>query len=187
LEQDTSGSRRSVAWDELPSFIEDAKSEIVATGGSPDVVIVTGHRNLKLYDLFDYRTPAKLGTGDARALEGIIGIIKGMPIFNTWDNLKADRAYVLDLARSYQYVQTNPNAISDEDLFMNIEVLNFERALEMINKQPNILQLPKGPVTREEKVIRLQLQVLLHLIEAGRMQPLSTEFLLGVDLPPYDS
>jgi hypothetical protein len=113
LEHDTHQSRSEVgSWDNLHSFLETAKTEIADSGGDPNLVVITGRRHRALYDLFDYRTPVQVGGQNAREIDGVIGVLDGLPVYNTWDDFERSRAYVLDLARSYRYVQTNPNAVT---------------------------------------------------------------------------
>jgi hypothetical protein len=68
---------------------------------------------------------------------------------------------------------------------MSVEEINFERAREIVNARPDILQSADGPnLTLEEQVVRLQLQVILHLVEAWQLDTLDTNFLIGAELPP---
>jgi hypothetical protein len=185
LREDSPPRQSLASWQELRTFAGEATDELVARNGHPDVIFVSGTPSPILYTVLDPYPAAPLSIrstelGDVRDAD-IVGTVRNIPVFRLWGS-EADPtcAYVLDLARSYRYTQTNPDAMSDEDLYLRVEPVTFEKAVELLEKNPELLQPGDGPrLTREEQVVRLQLEVILHVIEGGRVESVEPAFAIG--------
>lgn len=183
LREDSPPQATLASWKELPAFAAKGIHELVANGGHPDLIVVTGIGGPELYEMVDWRQIASVSIRGTRVgdVAGIMGTIADLPAFRLWVQ-QADpvSVYVLDLARSVRYTQTNPDAMTDDDLYLRVEAVTFEKAVEVLEKNPDFAQPPEGPrITREEQVVRLQLQVMLHVIEGGRVESMEPAFAVG--------
>ncbi len=171
----------SIAAD-VPSFIGRAVQDINGARGEPNLVVLLGRPGLEMYRLFDWR-PA--GTGLPNPLSHLTHerLVGNLPVYRA--DVASDPAiFVMDLGRAYRYVQSNANHESDDDLYFNVEELTEGRAAEIVNARPDILPPAEGvPLSREESVVRLQLQVLLDITEAGRIEGGDPRYVRGARLP----
>jgi hypothetical protein len=179
LQQDSPPTESLASWKDLPAFAAKAADALVAGGGHPDVIVVGGTPSFLLYEIVEWR-PSSVRNTDVGDVPGIVGSVGNLPVFQPWVREGPACAYLLDLARSYRYTQTNPDAMSEEDLYLRVESITFEKAVDLLEKNPDLLQPTEGQrLTREDQVVRLQLQVLLSVIEGGRVEPAEPGFAIG--------
>ena len=184
LRQDSPPQASLASWKDLLHFAGKATDQLAASGGYADVIAVTGIPGPTLYEIVDWRQTASAsirGTpvGDVAGVIGTIG--DDLPVWRLWIHPPGPVCvYVLDLRRSLAYTQTNPDAMGNDDLYLRVEPVTFEKAVEMLEKNPDFLQPPEGPrITREEQVVKLQLQVVLHVIEGGRLESVEPALAIG--------
>ena len=181
LRQDSPPTESLTSWEDLPAFAAKAASALMARGGHPDVVVV-GNPSPMLYKIIDWRPTAASSVRNTEVgdVPGIIGIVSSLPVFQLWAWQGSVCAYVVDLGRSFRYTQTNPDAMSNEHLYLRVEPITFEKAVDLLEDRPDLLQPTEGQrLTREEQVVRLQLQVLLSVIEGGRVETAEPGFAIG--------
>lgn len=183
LREDSPPQATLTLWKEVPAFAAKGIHELVANGGHPDLIVVTGIAGPGLYEMVDWRQrpPPSIGKTEVGDVPGIIGTVADLPVFRLWVHQGGPVCvYVLDLGRSFRYTQTNPDAMTDDDLYLRVETVTFEKGVELLEKNPELLQPREGPrLTREEQVVRLQLQVVLHVIEGGRIESVQPAFAIG--------
>ena len=168
------------SWNAVTSFITDAVREIEQAQGQADLLAIVGEpdRSLQM-DLMrnaDWSAARIVRGVDLSNTELIHDLVGGLPVLRIYDTRLSPSIHVVDLT-GFRYVQTNPDAMSDDDLTVRAEPISWELAAEIIDKNPDLpAQLyhsthgEDGRFTREEAVVRLQLQVRLHIIEGGLIQ-----------------
>jgi ppGpp synthetase/RelA/SpoT-type nucleotidyltranferase len=182
LRQESPPTGSLASWKDLPAFAGNAADKITAADGHPDLIVVAATPSPALYELVDWRlTGASSVRGtEVGHLPAVVGAVSSLPVFQLWAWQGSPCVYVVDLARTFRYTQTNPDAMSEDDLYLHVEPITFEKAVDLLKDRPDLLQSKEGErLTREEQVVRLQLQVLLSVIEGGRVETAEPGFAIG--------
>ena len=165
------------SWDGLASFVAEAVEEIEQAHGQADILAIVGEpdRSLQM-DLTrntDWSATLIVRGVDLSNSDLVKETVAGIPVLRIYDDRLSPSIHVVDLTR-LRYEQTNPDTMSDDNLIVRAEPISWELAAEDIDANPDLpAQLyhsthgTDGRFTREEAVVRLLLQVRLHIIEGG--------------------
>lgn len=168
------------SWDDVATFTTEAIAGIEQKGGHAHLVVIQGGLDQSLdIDVLknaDWSaTPAVRGVDLSQALP-IRGVISGLPLLRVHDRPLPPSMHVVDLT-GVRYVQTNPDAMNDDDLLIRVEPIKWELAVETIDRNPELAASlyrsthnRDGRFNREEAVVHLQLQVRSHLVEGGLIE-----------------
>lgn len=174
------GARILRSWEDIADFMREATREIERAERQADLLVIQGNVDrslgIELLENTDWTaTPAIRGVD--LSIGGHWGdVINGLPVLRIHDTQRPPSIHVVDLT-GFRYVQTNPDAMSDEDILVRVDPYNFELAAETVNQNPSLLSSlyraahqEEGEFNREEAIVRIQLQVRLHIIEGGLIE-----------------
>lgn len=197
LQGRSTSTRTLRSWEEIADFIREATRDMEGAERQADLLVIQGEvdqslENELLANTDWTATPAVRGVDVSSA--GLWGdVINGLPVLRIHDTQPPPSIHVVDLT-GFRYEQTNPDAMSDDDLLVRVEPYNFELAAEAVDKNPDLLSSlyrtayqEEGQLDREEAIVRMQLNVRLHLIEGRLIQAqdgamsVSSAALLGSD------
>jgi ppGpp synthetase/RelA/SpoT-type nucleotidyltranferase len=183
------------SWQETSEFILQSIEGLNTSGGRADLLVIQG-RPEEAFNM------DMLRSGDWREIQRIRGIdvwdsgpsgpvIHGLPLVTIQRRDASPSIHVVDLDQ-FQYEQTNPDAMTNSDLLLRLDPYNFEAAAELVDRDPGIKkwlysanhQGQEGEYTREEAVVRLLLQVKLHVVEGGKIRRIGGLGLPSALLPP---
>ena len=168
------------SWADATAFCSEAIRQIDGRGGHADVLVVGGWLEQSIQsDLLrsaDWSTPRTIRSVDVSDTASIRETANGLPVLEIRDARLSPSVHVVDLT-DFRYVQTNPDAMSDDDLLLRVDEINWELAVEMLNRAPGLAESlyrstrgEDGRFNREEAVVHLQLQVKLNIVEGGLIE-----------------
>lgn len=178
---------RASDWTTVVSTLDRAREEMEAHGFHPDVILASSHLPIEIYELIDWSPTLPEVRG--HVVQGLQAErrLAGLPLIRLWEpEVSESLIAMVDLAKALSYIQTNPDPMDDEaDLFFRVDEITFDKAIDLLQKNPEFLQPPEGQrLSREEQVVRLQLQVILNIVEGGRLTLDDPEAITRVTLPP---
>ena len=165
------------SWDGLASFVGKAIEEIEQAQGQADLLAIVGEPDrslqMELTRNSDWSAAPIVRGMDLSNLDFVRHAVAGLPVLRVDDARLSPSIHVVDLT-GFRYVQTNPDTMLDDDIIVRAKPISWELAAETIDANSDLpAQLYRsthgtdGRFTREEAVVRLQLQVRLHIIEGG--------------------
>ena len=180
------------SWDDIAAFINNAGREIRATGGTVDLLIHRGRADEAL-EREMLRNTSWQETPRVRGVslqEAGLRVMAGLPVLSIWQADATPSMHVVDLS-DFHYQQTNPDAMSNDDLLLKIEEMFADSAVEAVDNAPGLRKSlyrskhgEDGEFSREEAVVRLQLQVKMHIVEGGLIETGSRALWRSANLRP---